>query len=876
MTEKGKRGGAPFGFAGGSGSEESIYRIPPYYYIHVLNHNTNVTTVETGPRTFIRQDHERVIFGPEKMAMVPPRHYCIIENPVQRNEDGSVIEDQSGQIKLNHADQEIRLTQEPFPLYPGEILKLPVTALKVVPANSALRLRAILDFDDAVAKTKRVAGDEWLFEGPGTYIPRKEVVVDETVQATIIKANQAIKLRARKETLDRQGDARVTGEEWLVKKVGAYLPGAYEEVVGVVDAYVLTDKVASPPGQVVRAQAVRTTIAHVSLPSSGGIITSQVRAPVTSGTQVVITSAGSVSQARSTPTATATMTAKVAQYSLIKQQAIKQQLMQQAQAQQQAQIKRLQQAQAQAKVAQAQAEAQAQAVQKQLQSGQKPPTSNVTVSQVAATTSSLAQPQLTQAGQARAQLGGKTITRTIKNEELTAILKRQSQLLASQGQKSQKTTTTAITTLPLTTVAGLKGITLSGLTVSNAAATAGAPKGLTQAQAQAQGAGGAQQQQQQQQAQQQQGNIPMKPLTLPSMVARPKINFTQIQQMQKGQHQTKQQQLLTVKAQQLLAQQQKMQTGNTAVSQTQLQGASETISQAQIRISSPSVSVAVTGSLASQVVQTTSSQRQRLSQQVSTLTPQQIQQVRVQRVTTSQAQGSPAVVQRVGQVQQLATVRQQLQQQVKQSGTGAGATLSIQQAGKPVTIIPTVSGNSLLTVAKTVGGLSQTLPMTKGSQGSGLQPQQTVTVQSVPATQPSRGQGQASTSGAASVQVASSSQVTASIQPQGTIQSGSPVQVTLSAQTTKALSLSPAERQAALKSAAHCQVQQAQTQQAQIKQTGTVRRGCKRQLPRSSNCSNFKKRRGPTTAAATATTTTTAPSTSEPDVSVPDPNPGQT
>ncbi|XP_038074370.1 mediator of RNA polymerase II transcription subunit 15-like isoform X3 [Patiria miniata] len=782
MTEKGKRGGAPFGFAGGSGSEESIYRIPPYYYIHVLNHNTNVTTVETGPRTFIRQDHERVIFGPEKMAMVPPRHYCIIENPVQRNEDGSVIEDQSGQIKLNHADQEIRLTQEPFPLYPGEILKLPVTALKVVPANSALRLRAILDFDDAVAKTKRVAGDEWLFEGPGTYIPRKEVVVDETVQATIIKANQAIKLRARKETLDRQGDARVTGEEWLVKKVGAYLPGAYEEVVGVVDAYVLTDK-------------------H-----------------------------------------------------------------------------RLQQAQAQAKVAQAQAEAQAQAVQKQLQSGQKPPTSNVTVSQVAATTSSLAQPQLTQAGQARAQmqLGGKTITRTIKNEELTAILKRQSQLLASQGQKSQKTTTTAITTLPLTTVAGLKGITLSGLTVSNAAATAGAPKGLTQAQAQAQGAGGAQQQQQQQQAQQQQGNIPMKPLTLPSMVARPKINFTQIQQMQKGQHQTKQQQLLTVKAQQLLAQQQKMQTGNTAVSQTQLQGASETISQAQIRISSPSVSVAVTGSLASQVVQTTSSQRQRLSQQVSTLTPQQIQQVRVQRVTTSQAQGSPAVVQRVGQVQQLATVRQQLQQQVKQSGTGAGATLSIQQAGKPVTIIPTVSGNSLLTVAKTVGGLSQTLPMTKGSQGSGLQPQQTVTVQSVPATQPSRGQGQASTSGAASVQVASSSQVTASIQPQGTIQSGSPVQVTLSAQTTKALSLSPAERQAALKSAAHCQVQQAQTQQAQIKQTGTVRRGCKRQLPRSSNCSNFKKRRGPTTAAATATTTTTAPSTSEPDVSVPDPNPGQT
>ena len=42
---------------------------------------------------------------------------------------------------------------------------------------------------------------------------------------------------------DRDGNLRVAGEEWLVKKIGAYLPGAYEEVVDVVDAYVLTDKV---------------------------------------------------------------------------------------------------------------------------------------------------------------------------------------------------------------------------------------------------------------------------------------------------------------------------------------------------------------------------------------------------------------------------------------------------------------------------------------------------------------------------------------------------------------------------------------------------------------------------------------------------------
>ncbi|XP_077995303.1 major vault protein-like [Glandiceps talaboti] len=224
-----------------AGGEESIYRIPPFYYIHVLDQNSNVTKVEIGPKTFIRQDNERVIYGPEKMITVPPRHYCIVENPAVRGEDSNVVLDKSGQVKLAHADQEIRLAQEPFPLYPGEVLKQVVSPLKVVTANTALRLRAILDFEDP-SGDKKVAGDEWLFEGPGTYIPKKEVVVDETIRATVIRPNQSIKLRARKETLDRDGTPRVTGEEWLVRKVGAYLPGAYEEVVDVVDAYVLTDK----------------------------------------------------------------------------------------------------------------------------------------------------------------------------------------------------------------------------------------------------------------------------------------------------------------------------------------------------------------------------------------------------------------------------------------------------------------------------------------------------------------------------------------------------------------------------------------------------------------------------------------------------------
>lgn len=219
----------------------TIYRIPPFYYIHVLNQTTNVSSVEIGPQTFVRQDNQRVILGPDKMVVVPPRHHCVIKNPVCRDDDGNPTLDQYGQAKLHHGELEVRLSRDPFPLYPGELLFESVSPLKVIPANNALRIRAILDFEDDCG-TKRLAGDEWLFEGPGTYIPRKETVIVETIRATIIGPDKALKLRARKDYIDRIGISRVTGEMWLVKKIGAYLPSAYDEVLELESAYVLTEK----------------------------------------------------------------------------------------------------------------------------------------------------------------------------------------------------------------------------------------------------------------------------------------------------------------------------------------------------------------------------------------------------------------------------------------------------------------------------------------------------------------------------------------------------------------------------------------------------------------------------------------------------------
>eukprot|EP01132_Coremiostelium_polycephalum_P010146 gene10146-12446_t len=226
-------------------STSTVIRIKPHQYIHVLDNNTNVTRVEVGPQTFTRLDHERVLHPtPLAMILIPPRHYCVVENPIVK-ENGTVVYDQFNQPKLRHGEQEIRFTQEPFPLYPGEVCTSTPIPLQIVHANKALRLTCVRDFVEVLAdktEIKRVVGDEWLFEGPGTYYPRVEVQVVEGVEAVIIKENMALKLRARLGFVDRKVVNRQPGEEWIIRESGAYLPGVYEQIVGFINALVLTDR----------------------------------------------------------------------------------------------------------------------------------------------------------------------------------------------------------------------------------------------------------------------------------------------------------------------------------------------------------------------------------------------------------------------------------------------------------------------------------------------------------------------------------------------------------------------------------------------------------------------------------------------------------
>eukprot|EP00286_Rhodomonas_abbreviata_P005508 CAMPEP_0181334400 /NCGR_PEP_ID=MMETSP1101-20121128/26233_1 /TAXON_ID=46948 /ORGANISM="Rhodomonas abbreviata, Strain Caron Lab Isolate" /LENGTH=857 /DNA_ID=CAMNT_0023444361 /DNA_START=63 /DNA_END=2636 /DNA_ORIENTATION=+ len=224
-----------------SDNHPAIIRLNPTQYAHVLDNNTNVTRVLIGPLTHARQDHETKVFGPAEMVLVPPRQYCVVKNPVVRDESGKAKVDPNNlQVKLQYGEEEIRLEGPPFPLYPGEQMPVGPTPLRVVPPQSALRLLALRDHTDG--SEKRVAGDEWQFKGPATYVPRVEVKVVDTVHATVVQPGRALRLQARQALEDSDGKVRKAGEEWLMNKAGAYLPGVFEVVLETVEPLTLTDK----------------------------------------------------------------------------------------------------------------------------------------------------------------------------------------------------------------------------------------------------------------------------------------------------------------------------------------------------------------------------------------------------------------------------------------------------------------------------------------------------------------------------------------------------------------------------------------------------------------------------------------------------------
>ncbi|CAB4056485.1 MVP [Lepeophtheirus salmonis] len=175
-------------------------------------------------------------------ALIPPGSYCVVSNPVI-TKDGTIEKDQFGQTKLSHGDEEIRLQRDPFPLYPGENLKVEVTPLTIVHSSSALLLKVIRNFTDE-DKTERLAGDLYLFEGPGTYFPRKEVEVKLWTDL-VVKEWQgrngwlenleliSLSLKANASFKDTFGVERKNGDQYLItlEDTSSFIPDVQEEIL---------------------------------------------------------------------------------------------------------------------------------------------------------------------------------------------------------------------------------------------------------------------------------------------------------------------------------------------------------------------------------------------------------------------------------------------------------------------------------------------------------------------------------------------------------------------------------------------------------------------------------------------------------------------
>lgn len=221
-----------------------VVRIKPLQYVHVQDLSSNVTSLEVGPRSIILQDNHVLVKGPLPFVVVPPGHFCEIKNPVKKPCLPGEVYD------LKHGFVEVHLHGEPFPLYPGEILvgatdddfKKAIKVLSIIPDNRAVRLRAFADCE--IDGVKRMAGEMWQLEGRTTYIPSPNVETVGYCDAIIIKHGEAIHLKAKQDLVDKNDRKRVSGEEWLVRRTGAYLPGVYEEVVKVEKAYTLTHNTA--------------------------------------------------------------------------------------------------------------------------------------------------------------------------------------------------------------------------------------------------------------------------------------------------------------------------------------------------------------------------------------------------------------------------------------------------------------------------------------------------------------------------------------------------------------------------------------------------------------------------------------------------------
>jgi len=168
--------------------------IPPYHYVHIMDTETNITSLEEGPKNLTLTIDKKQIGDVNKMLVIPSNQYFEILNPVARDVAGKIINTANGFIKRKIGLHEYRTREEypqPFSLYPGEVL-VDTPECLVVLKNEAIEIFVEEDWTDPKTEKNYIAGQSLMFQGPFVYVPKPELSFKQRLTATSMMIGEAI------------------------------------------------------------------------------------------------------------------------------------------------------------------------------------------------------------------------------------------------------------------------------------------------------------------------------------------------------------------------------------------------------------------------------------------------------------------------------------------------------------------------------------------------------------------------------------------------------------------------------------------------------------------------------------------------------------
>lgn len=226
----------------------NILHLQPFFYAHIKDKIENIVFTVVGPTTYVLKSYEEIVIKETEMIKLKPNTFIRIKNPVCKKNGvvvNEILNDKPSKLaKVRFGDEEVRAFNQysmPFPLYPGEEIVDAIKEAIILTDTQALRLVATRNFMDPYFKVAREVGNEWILPGPLVYIDLIEADVCEQIDAKIIKHNLALRVKAKKDFKDRNGVDRISGEEWIIRKPGLYIPSAAEEIVKTEIPYLLSD-----------------------------------------------------------------------------------------------------------------------------------------------------------------------------------------------------------------------------------------------------------------------------------------------------------------------------------------------------------------------------------------------------------------------------------------------------------------------------------------------------------------------------------------------------------------------------------------------------------------------------------------------------------